>query len=69
MSTIKFDFADKTSVAFGVMRLPNRARPALVKFHGANVDVLAYFRSDAAAESFEALLDTVIEKMNKKETK
>ena len=61
MSGIAFDFKDG-KIEFGVMRLPNRRNACLYKMRGANVDVLAYFRSDGCAEDFECLLDKLIDR-------
>lgn len=62
MSAIKIEWKDGSKVEFGVTRLPNRVNPALYKMRGANVDVLAYFRSEDDAENFERLLDYIIER-------
>lgn len=62
MSAIKIEWKDGSKVEFGVTRLPNRVNPALYKMRGANVDVLAYFRSNGDAEDFERLLDYIIER-------
>jgi hypothetical protein len=62
MSAIRIEWRDGIKVEFGVTRLPNRRNPALYKMRGANMDVLAYFRSEGDAEDFERLLDYIIER-------
>lgn len=47
-------------VEFGVMSIPNRKQKALYQTRGANIDILAYFRSDGCAEEFETMLNWII---------
>jgi len=56
--SIKVQKTDGThSIEFGVTQLPNRKMPCLYCTRGAMIAPLAYFRSEAAAEIFDDILD------------
>lgn len=59
MSTIEIIKGNERLCKFGVEKIPNRKNKALVKYRGAMVEVLAYFRSDDDAEEFQKIIDLI----------
>lgn len=55
------------SIEIGTMAIPGRKNKALYRTRGANIEVLAYFRSDHAAERFDEALDWMIAEWEKRE--
>lgn len=51
----------KGEIEFGVTSLPNRKAKALYRMRGANMEILAYFRTDEEASDFNKDLDFIIE--------
>jgi len=64
MSTIKFTFKNG-SIEFGTMKIPTKKRIALVKFRGAQPEILGYFVNDDAADEFNKMLETIVDEYNK----
>lgn len=65
--SIKFEYRNKNvqgSIEFGVMSIPRRKSKALFLSYGRRIDILAYFKSDEAAERFNIALEKVIEVSN-----
>jgi len=51
----------KGKVEFGVTSLTGRKAKALYRMRGANMEILAYFRTDEDADAFNKDLDFIIE--------
>lgn len=49
------------NVEFGVTQLPDRKQPCLYRARGTMICPLAYFRSEEDAETFDRILNTVID--------
>jgi len=48
-------------IEFGVTRLPNRKTPCLYRMHGTTLEPLAYFRCKQDAETFDAIIDVIVD--------
>ena len=55
----------KGSIEIGVMEVPGRKQKALYRTRGANIDVLAYFRSDGCADDFQKAIDWIADEWNR----
>ena len=62
MANISIKIESKTSVVeFGVTKLPDRQNPCLYKMRGAILEPLAYFRCQEDADSFNRILELLLE--------
>lgn len=58
---LRIERTDGQSVEFGVASVPYRKSKALYRMRGCQMDVLAYFRNDEDAATFDRLLDFIVE--------